>query len=87
MHPVNTVCGPVAVLHPGWHRCACPSEGAKTFRPTTVWLRGRTSPEWLYLETQWGSWIPFEKVADLWKEVLPVGESTHHPKNGGQSFV
>jgi hypothetical protein len=26
-------------------------------------LRGRTSPELLYLETKWGSPIPFEKVA------------------------
>ena len=28
--------------------------------------------------TKWGSLIPFEKVADLLKEVLPVGESTNH---------
>ena len=32
----------------------------------------------LYLETKWGSWIPFERVADLLKEVLPVGDSTNH---------
>jgi hypothetical protein len=32
----------------------------------------------LYLESKWGSLIPFEKVADLLKEVLPVGESTNH---------
>jgi len=32
----------------------------------------------LYLETKWASLIPFEKVADLLKEVLPVGESTNH---------
>ena len=48
------------------------------FRPTAVWLRGRTSPELLYLETKWGSLIPFERVADLLKEVLPVGDSTNH---------
>jgi len=77
MHPVNTVFGPVAVPHPRWHRCACQTEGPKTFRPTAVWLRGRTSPELLYLETKWGSWIPFERVADLLKEVLPVGDSTN----------
>ena len=78
MHPVNTVFGPVAVPHPRWHRCACQTEGPKTFRPTAVWLRGRTSPELLYLETKWGSLIPFERVADLLKEVLPVGDSTNH---------
>jgi len=32
----------------------------------------------LYLETKWASLIPFEKVADLLKEVLPVGETTNH---------
>ncbi len=32
----------------------------------------------LYLETKWSSLIPFERVADLLKEVLPVGESTNH---------
>ena len=78
MHPVNTVFGPVAVPHPRWHRCECQTEGPKTFRPTAVWLRGRTSPELLYLETKWGSLIPFERVADLLKEVLPVGDSTNH---------
>ena len=32
----------------------------------------------LYLDTKWASLIPFAKVADLLKEVLPVGESTNH---------
>jgi len=77
-HTVQTVFGPVAVPNPRWHRCACQTGGSKTFRPTAVWLRGRTSPELLYLETKWGSLIPFEKVADLLKEVLPVGQSTNH---------
>ena len=30
------------------------------------------------METKWGSLIPYEKVADLLKEVLPVSESTNH---------
>jgi hypothetical protein len=42
MHTVNTVFGPVAVPNPRWHRCACQTEGPKTFRPTAAWLRGRT---------------------------------------------
>jgi hypothetical protein len=74
---VETVLGPVAVPNPRWQRCSCQTEGAKTFRPTTAWLKGRTSPERLYLETKWGSLIPYEKVADLLKEVLPVSESTN----------
>jgi hypothetical protein len=76
-HNVNSVFGPVPVPHPCWHRCSCQTDGPKTFRPTAAWLKGRTSPERLYRETKWGSQIRFEKVADLWKEVLPVGESTN----------
>jgi hypothetical protein len=78
MHAVKTVFGPVAVSNPRWNRCSCQSEGPQTFRPTAAWLQGRTSPELLYLETKWASLIPFEKVADLLKEVLPVGETTNH---------
>jgi hypothetical protein len=75
---VETVFGPVAVPNPRWERCPCQTEGPKTFRPTATWLKGRTSPERLYLETKWGSLIPYEKVADLLKEVLPVSSSTNH---------
>jgi len=75
---VETVFGPVAVPNPRWERCSCQTEGPKTFRPTATWLKGRTSPERLYLETKWGSLIAYEKVADLLKEVLPVSESTNH---------
>jgi hypothetical protein len=69
---VETVFGPVAVPNPRWERYSCQTEGPKTFRPTAAWLKGSTSPERLYLETKWGSLIPYEKVADLLKEVLPV---------------
>ena len=74
---VETVFGPVAVANPRWERCSCEREGPKTFRPTATWLMGRTSPERLYLETKWGSLIPYEKVADLLKEVLPVSGSSN----------
>lgn len=75
---VKTLFGPVPVPNPRWNRCSCQTDGPKTFRPTTAWLSGRTSPELLYVETKWASLIPFEKVAELLKEVLPVGESTNH---------
>jgi hypothetical protein len=77
-HTVKTVFGPVSLPNPRWHQCPCQTGGPKTFRPTAAWLKGRISPELLYLETKWGSLIAFEKVADLLKEVLPVGESTNH---------
>src|SRR6185437_15954289 len=69
--------GPVHVPNPRWNRCTCQSAGPKTFRPTKLWLHGRTSPEMLYLETKWASLIPFARVADLLKEVLPVGDSAN----------
>ncbi len=75
---VETVFGPVTVPNPRWERCACQTQGPKTFRPTARWLKGRTSPERLYLETKWSSLIPYAKVADLLKEVLPLDESTNH---------
>src|SRR5438876_5228402 len=75
---VETVFGPVAVPNPRWEHCPCQTEGPKTFRPTATWLKGRTSPERLYLESKWGSLIPYEKVADLLKEALPVSGSTNH---------
>ena len=78
-YTVKTVFGSVEVPNPRWNRCACTSEGPRTFRPAAVWLqRMQTTPELLYLETKWASLIPFAKVADLLKEVLPVGETTNH---------
>ena len=70
--PVKTLFGRVNVQNPRWHRCVCQTEGPKTFRPTHGWLQGGTSVEMLYLESKWASLIPFAKVADLLKEVLPV---------------
>ena len=75
---VHTLFGLVAVPNPRWSRCACQTNGPNTFRPTSAWLTGNTSPELLYLETRWASLIPFAKVADLLKEVLPVTPSTNH---------
>jgi hypothetical protein len=75
--PISTVSGRVELPNPRWKRCACQSEGAKTFRPIRSWLNGQTSPEMLYLETKWASLIPFARVADLLKEVLPVADSVN----------
>lgn len=73
--PVSTVFGRVEVPNPRWNRCPCQIDGPKTFRPMRAWLNGQTSPEMLYLETKWASLIPFARVADLLKEVLPVAGS------------
>ena len=72
---VKTVFGTVDVPNPRWHRCSCQSIGPSTFRPTTRWLSGQTSPELLYLETKWASLIPYAKVVELLKDVLPVADT------------
>ena len=69
---VRTLFGTVQVANPRWNRCSCQPSGPKTFRPAAAWLRGTTSPELLYLETKWASLIPYAKVADLLREVLPA---------------
>jgi hypothetical protein len=75
---VKTLFGRVKVANPRWNQCRCQPSGTKTFRPTLSWLQGQTSPEPLYLETKWASLIPFAKVADLMREVLPLDDGTNH---------
>jgi len=74
---VKTVFGSARVANPRWNGCACQSGGPRTFRPMRRWLKERTSPEMMYLETKWGSLIPFAKVADLLCDVLPVDDSVN----------
>jgi len=75
---VKTLFGRVKVANPRWNQCRCQPSGTKTFRPTLSWLQGQTSPELLYLETKWASLIPFAKVADLMRKVLPLDDGTNH---------
>lgn len=74
---VKTLFGRAEVPNPRWHRCPCRDEGPKTFRPANAWLEGRTSAEMLYIESKWASLIPFAKVAELLKEVLPVDDAVN----------
>ena len=39
------------------------------------WLSERVSPERLYSEIKWGSWIWFALAAELLKDTLPVAET------------
>jgi hypothetical protein len=76
---VKTLFGTVEVANPRWNRCRCQVSGPKTFRPATSWLRGQISPELLYLETRWGSLIPFGKCrAALKSEILGFDASARH---------
>ena len=74
---MKTLFGQVQVPDPRWNRCSCQTDGPQTFRPMRSWLEGRTTPEMLYLETRWASLIPFARVVDLLKDVLPVDDALH----------
>lgn len=70
---LKTLFGNVTVDSPRFYR---PSEGtgAKTFSPLNAILSQHVTPERLYLETKWASLIPYQKTADLLKEVLPIDQ-------------
>jgi hypothetical protein len=74
---IKTLFGAVNMANPRWNRCPCQAGGSKTFRPMRARLQGRVSPEMVYLETKWASLIPFAKVADLLRDVLPVEKSVN----------
>ena len=44
----------------------------KTFSPLQELLPQHTPPELLFIETKWACLIPFEKTANLLKDLLPV---------------
>ena len=75
---VQTLFGPVSLPNPRWQQCGCQASEAQTFRPTAQWATGHTSPELVYLETKWASLLPYAKVADLLKDVLPIAPTWNH---------
>ncbi len=53
--------------------CPCLHSAKRTFSELSDLLgRSLVAPEWLYLEAKCASLLPFEKVADLLGEILPV---------------
>jgi hypothetical protein len=77
---INTLFGVISVPNPRWLSCDCDADAGKTFRPIASCLPQRSSPELQYLETKWASLIPYAKVVDLLKDVLPVS-STLNPES------
>ena len=47
----------------------------QTFSPLQELLPQHTTPELLFIETKWACLIPFEKTANLHKDLLPVSET------------
>ena len=73
----RTLFGNVGLRSPRLYRCPCTPGGAKTFSPLMTLLSEHAAPELLYLETKWASLVPYAKVADLLKDVLPVAPTTN----------
>lgn len=72
---LKTLFGDVTVDSPRFYLPQTQDEtGAKTFSPLNDILNQHVAPERLYLETKWASLIPYQKTADLLKEVLPVDQ-------------
>ena len=72
---VHTVYGTVRLSNPRWRHCQCRSGKGQSFRPLQSWLGGQTSPELLYLENKWASFIPYGGVARLLEDVLPRADT------------
>lgn len=70
---LKTLFGDITVDSPRFY-CASEEIGAKTFSPLKDLLSHHVTPERLYLETKWASLIPYQKTADLLKEVLPIDQ-------------
>lgn len=70
---LKTLFGDVTVESPRYYH---PQQATttKTFSPLKDLFSQHITPERLYLETKWASLIPYQKTADLLKEVLPIDE-------------
>ena len=68
----RTLFGVVSVPNPRWQHCDCQPHEAKTFRPLATPLPARTSPELLYLATQWAALMSYGLTTKLLHDVLPI---------------
>lgn len=70
---LKTLFGDITVDSPRYYHPR-QATGARTFSPLKDLLSQHVTPERLYLETKWASLIPYQKTADLLKEVLPIDQ-------------
>lgn len=70
---LKTLFGDISFKSPRYYNL----EGAeqKTYSPLNELLPQHTTPELLFIETKWACLIPFEKTANLLKDLLPVSET------------
>ncbi|MGM9511698.1 hypothetical protein ACS5NO_28440 [Larkinella sp. GY13] len=70
---LKTLFGDLTINSPRYYLLS-EGTGAKTFSPLKDILSQHVTPERLYLETKWANLIPYQKTADLLKEVLPINQ-------------
>jgi hypothetical protein len=74
---LRTVFGRLRLPSPRWHHCPCRPQPTKTFSPLAEILPERTTPELLYLESNFASLVSYGLSARLLGELLPLGRRLH----------
>lgn len=71
---VRTLFGKVRLSSPRFYTCACQaaSTTTKSFSPLAAMLPDRTTPEFMYLQTEWAALISYGLTARLLAEVFPL---------------
>src|SRR5271165_2232931 len=59
---------------PRLYHCQCESDGRTSFSPLAELLQERSSPELVYLETEFAALVSYGLTVELLKEVLPISQ-------------
>lgn len=73
----RTLFGIVVIVSPRLHHCHCDKEHVGTFSLLNQWFSEYVSPELKYIETKWGSLIPYGLTANLLKDLLPASQTSN----------
>lgn len=68
----RTLFGKMRLRSPRYYTCRCQLQVKKSFSPIAHFLPERSSPEFYYLQTKWGSLMSYGLTVDLLEEVLPL---------------
>ena len=75
--PLRTVFGKITVPSPRLQHGDCQPHETKSCSPLAQVLPERTTPERLFLETQWASLMSYGMTTELLQEVLPMNSPLH----------
>jgi hypothetical protein len=71
---LRTVFGDLPITSPRFTHCPCQPQATASFSPLATLLPEHTTPELLYLETQWASVASYGITVKLLQDVLPFDE-------------